>query len=90
MHNYWFWYYFGLINLISGVIFISDKIAAIKNQHRIPERTLHFFEILGGVLANIVLMYILRHKNRKFSYYFWTWTILIGWIIFINLLLKNL
>jgi len=75
--------YFAVINVVSGVLFTFDKYAATKGQRRVPERTLHFSEILGGVFANIVLMYALRHKNRKFSYWIWTWMLMIGWLIFL-------
>ncbi|MFT3752438.1 MAG: DUF1294 domain-containing protein [Paludibacter sp.] len=81
MHNYWLWYYFGSVNVISGLLFAYDKNAARNNRQRIPERTLHLLEILGGVFANLLLMYTLRHKNRKFSYWGWTWLVMIGWIV---------
>jgi uncharacterized membrane protein YsdA (DUF1294 family) len=80
MHNYWFLYYIGIINLMSGILFAYDKSAAKQNRRRIAEHTLHLFELAGGVVANMVLIYILHHKNRKFSYYVWTWLILIAWI----------
>ena len=89
MHNYIYWYYFGIINLLSGLIFAFDKQAAIKGRRRIPERTLHLLEALGGVIANLLLMYSLRHKNRKFSYWIWTWVVLIGWVVMIFILLRN-
>jgi len=89
MHNYIYWYYFGIINLLSGLIFAFDKQAAIKGRRRIPERTLHLLEALGGVIANLLLMYSLRHKNRKFSYWIWTWMVLIGWVVIIFILLRN-
>ena len=73
--------YIVIINLISSLLFIYDKNAAKSKQRRISEKTLHLFEFLGGVLINIVLMYTIKHKNSKFSYYFWTWIILIAWII---------
>jgi uncharacterized membrane protein YsdA (DUF1294 family) len=80
MPDYWEFIYFGLINLISGLTFAFDKRAAIKSHSRVPERTLHILEILGGVFANILLMYSLHHKNRKFSYWGWTWGIMMGWV----------
>jgi len=89
MHNYVYWYYIGIINLLSGFIFAFDKQAAIKGRRRIPERTLHLLELLGGVLANLMLMYSLRHKNRKFSYWVWTWVIMIGWVIIFIISVKN-
>jgi len=72
--------YFVFINLLSGFIFAYDKNAAIRGRRRIPERTLHILELLGGVFANLLLMYTLHHKNRKFSYWAWTWMIMIGWL----------
>jgi uncharacterized membrane protein YsdA (DUF1294 family) len=84
MHNYLCWYYVGTISFLSAIIFAYDKHAAKNNRHRIPERTLHLLEALGGVFANILLMYILLHKNRKFSYWVWTWLMLIGWVILIS------
>ncbi len=68
-----------IINLISGVLFAFDKRAAIHERRRIPERTLHLFEMMGGVFANWILMYSLHHKNRKFSYYAITYILLIAW-----------
>ncbi len=76
-----FYFYLIITNLISGVVFAYDKRAAIKNRRRIPELTLHLLEILGGALANLLLMYTLRHKNRKFSYWVWTWLVATGWVI---------
>lgn len=75
--------------MVSGVLFAYDKNAARNNRRRIPERTLHFFELLGGVVANLLLMYTLRHKNRKFSYWVWTWLVMIGWVAFIINLFRN-
>ena len=89
MHNYMYWYYIGIINLLSGLFFAFDKQAAINGRRRIPERTLHLLEALGGVIANLLLMYSLRHKNRKFSYWIWTWMVLIGWVVMIFILLRN-
>jgi len=75
--------YLVIINLVSGFVFSIDKNAAIKGRRRIPERTLHVLELLGGIFANLILMYTLRHKNRKFSYWVWTWVIGIGWGSFV-------
>lgn len=76
-----FIFYLAAINLISGVIFVLDKRAAVRRHRRVPETVLHILEMLGGVFAIWFLMSVLRHKNRKFSYYGWTWLILIWWII---------
>jgi len=81
MYNYWGLIYLGVINMVSGIVFIHDKHASIKNHRRVPERTLHVLELLGGVFANMVLMYSIHHKNRKFKYYGVTWVVMIGWIV---------
>ena len=73
--------YLFFINLLSGIIFAFDKNAAIKEHRRIQELTLHILELLGGVFVNLLLMYSLHHKNRKFSYYIWTWLVGIVWIL---------
>jgi uncharacterized membrane protein YsdA (DUF1294 family) len=79
--TYEFAIYLLIINFASGILFAYDKQAAISNKRRVPEFKLHLFEILGGVLANIILMYTLRHKSRKFRYWVWTWLIMIVWAI---------
>ncbi|WP_243345372.1 DUF1294 domain-containing protein [Parabacteroides sp. FAFU027] len=76
-------YYLIFINIASGIIFSHDKRAAIKGYRRVPEQTLHLLELSGGVFLIWALMYSLRHKNRKFSYYAITYLIFAGWIIFI-------
>ena len=73
--------YLLIINFVSGILFAYDKQTAKKNKRRIPEITLHVLELLGGVFTNFLLMYTLQHKNRKFSYWFWTWLIFSGWAI---------
>ncbi len=78
-----FFIYLIIINLLSGIIFVYDKRAAIKNHRRTPERTLHILEMLGGVFANLLLMYSIHHKNRKFRYYGVTWVVMMGWIVII-------
>ena len=65
--------YLGIINFISGFFFYIDKKAAIKDRTRIPEKTLHIFELIGGVFANIVLIYFIRHKNHTVRYGIWSW-----------------
>jgi uncharacterized membrane protein YsdA (DUF1294 family) len=73
--------YILIINFVSGFFFVYDKRAARKNKSRIPEITLHTLELMGGVFTNILLMYTIRHKNRKFGYWVGTWIIFISWIL---------
>ena len=54
-----------LINLAAAGIFARDKRLARQGRERIPERTLHLLEALGGCFAILPLMYLIHHKNRK-------------------------
>lgn len=79
------------INIISSFVFILDKIKAGSKFRRTPELTLHFLEILGGVLSIFPLMFIIRHKNRKTSYFIVTAAIFSIWLfLIINIWSKNI
>jgi uncharacterized membrane protein YsdA (DUF1294 family) len=78
--------YLLIINILSTIFFIADKIKAQQKKRRIPEKTLHIFEFLGGVFANLVLMYTIRHKNQKTSYFTYTYLALILWFLIFYLI----
>ena len=61
--------YLLIINAISFALMLIDKKKAIKNQWRIPERTLLLTFLLGGSYGGLVAMKLLRHKtlHPKFS-----------------------
>lgn len=73
--------YLIIVNLLAGVVFAYDKHCARSHRWRVPEAMLHLLELLGGVPVILILMYIIRHKNRKFSYFVVTYLILALWII---------
>lgn len=76
----YFAYYIVTINILAGILFSLDKLLARAGRRRIPELLLHFLEALGGCFATTFLMTLIRHKNRKFSYYGWTYFLLALWI----------
>jgi uncharacterized membrane protein YsdA (DUF1294 family) len=78
-YKLYFWIYLLIINVVSGLVFAYDKFASIKGYRRISEITLHGLEIAGGVYANLFLMFVLKHKNKKQKYYRWTWLTLVIW-----------
>jgi len=72
--------YLVLISLISLIFFSLDKSKAKRNKRRIPEATLHILELLGGVFVILPWMYVIRHKNRKWKYFLWSYLILVLWL----------
>lgn len=58
-----------MMGLATFVVFWLDKRRAVRGDQRIPERTLHALELLGGWAGAIAAMMLVRHKNRKASYW---------------------
>ncbi len=73
-------YYILIVSTLSAFIFASDKHKARKGRRRIPEKKLHFLEFIGGVFGILPVMYFIRHKNRKSTYYIYTWIAFIFWL----------
>lgn len=68
------WYF--LASLATFAAFALDKSRARRAESRIPERTLHLLEALGGWPGALAAMIFIRHKNRKPR--FWIVTALIA------------
>ena len=57
--------YFVAISLITIIVTFYDKKAAKKwPKHRIPEKALFLLAILGGSLAEYLIMLKIRHKTK--------------------------
>lgn len=60
-----------------------DKQRATRGQWRIPERTLHAVEIVGGWPGAWLAQRVFRHKWKKTGYMIVFWTIvgvhMVGW-----------
>ena len=72
--------YLVVINVFAGLCFLIDKIKAVNKDVRISEFFLHILEFLGGVFSIVVLMLLIRHKNRKGSFYIISYLIFIIWV----------
>ena len=57
--------YLALSSLVSIIVCIYDKIAAKHNpKHRTRERTLLLLSAIGGSVAMLATMLIIRHKTK--------------------------
>ena len=60
--------FFVLVNVVTFSLYFIDKRRAVKNQHRIGERTLVFFTIFFGGLGAAAGMFLFRHKTQKVKF----------------------
>ena len=71
------------MSLVTFVAFAWDKRCAVRAKRRVPERTLHTLELLGGWPGALAGQRWLRHKSEKLSYRIVLWAIvalhLAGW-----------
>ena len=58
------WYYLLIINAISLLLMLLDKLLAKKHLRRIPEAVLLGTAILGGSLGATLGMLLFRHKTK--------------------------
>ncbi len=56
--------YILLINLISVILSIVDKLFAIKNMWRISEKCLFTVALLGGAAGMYITNLLIRHKTK--------------------------
>ena len=61
--------YLAVMSLISIVVCIYDKIAAKHaKRHRTPEATLFGLSLLGGSVAMLATMLLIRHKTKHMQF----------------------
>lgn len=60
--------YLIIINILAVVFTVSDKLRAIKHKRRISEFTLITIAALGGSVAMLITMLIIRHKTRHLKF----------------------
>lgn len=61
--RYFLWYV-AVINIVTFVVFLTDKIYAKRQMWRVPERTLMFLALIGGSVGALMAMQIFRHKTK--------------------------
>ena len=58
--------YVAVLSVISVIVCIYDKIVSKKNkvELRVPEKRLFLLSLLGGSVAMLVCMLLIRHKTK--------------------------
>lgn len=57
-----------VMSLVTFALYGLDKSRARRGGRRVPERTLHLFELLGGLPGALLAQRVFRHKSRKSAY----------------------
>lgn len=65
----WILAWYALASLVTFAAFAADKRAAERGTWRTRERTLHALEFIGGWPGAFLGMSLLRHKNRKWTFW---------------------
>ena len=60
--------YLAVISFIAIVVTISDKSKARRNKWRVPEAALLGISALGGSVAMLITMLIIRHKTKHIKF----------------------
>ncbi|MBE6970617.1 MAG: DUF1294 domain-containing protein [Ruminococcaceae bacterium] len=64
----WLWLYLLLINVITLLVYGSDKRRARKGKWRISEKTLFLLPAIGGSVGALAGMYLFRHKTNHWYF----------------------
>ncbi|MFK7108070.1 DUF1294 domain-containing protein [Flavobacterium oreochromis] len=76
------------ISSVTFILFGIDKLLAIKNKRRIPEKDLLIFSLIGGALGGLLGMIIFNHKISKGSFLWKFLLVLVATIFIIFFLMK--
>lgn len=80
------WVYLGL-SVMTYALYAHDKAAAQARRWRIRENTLQLWAVLGGWPGALLAQQHLHHKNRKASFQFMFWVMVLlnvgalGWLV---------
>ena len=80
--------YFAVINIITFAVFGIDKLKAIKDKWRIPEKVLFLLSVIGGSVGALLGMYTFRHKTKKIAFRLGIPAILIVQIVLAYFIMK--
>ncbi len=76
-----------IISLLTFIEYVIDKKKAETGKRRIPELSLHLWELFGGWPGAMLAQALIKHKNAKFSYQIVFWlAILINLAVLFSIL----
>ncbi len=65
---------YAMASCVAYILYWWDKAAALKGGRRMPESTLHLFDLIGGWPGAMLAQRALRHKTQKRSFQTTYWT----------------
>ncbi|QLF94982.1 DUF1294 domain-containing protein [Pseudomonas sp. ABC1] len=78
---------YGGVSVVAFYLYGQDKRNASREMRRVPENTLHLFELLGGWPGALCAQQVFRHKTRKLGYQVVFWGIVLvhqlAWYVYI-------
>ncbi len=69
--------FYPVMSLVTYASYADDKSRAKRKNWRIPEQTLHLYELACGWLGGFIAQRVMHHKSRKESYQAVFWAIVI-------------
>lgn len=82
--------YFFMISAVAAVMTVYDKVASKHfRRHRIPEAVLLLCAAVGGSVAMMFTMLLIRHKTRKYKFMIGIPLIIMAQVILLYLVKKT-
>lgn len=82
LSQWWILYVVSFTSIVTCIHLWIDKRFAISERSRVPEATLHLFELMGGWPGSFVGQRLFRHKTSKKSYQTVFWAIVLIYQLF--------
>lgn len=61
--------YVAILSAITFIVYAVDKILAMSDAWRVPEKVLLGLSLVGGAIGGLVAMLIVRHKTKHWYFY---------------------
>ena len=58
-----------ILSAITFIVYVVDKILAMSDAWRVPEKVLLGLSLVGGAIGGLVAMLIVRHKTKHWYFY---------------------